>query len=86
MLDEVRIRDGDDQDGDGGHRREDDGQVLVRAERLVRLLGAVRGGRQAVRAEAHPGQEGDEGGVAEDLGIADVSRLADDGTAELLDA
>ena len=57
MLDDLGVGRRDDQDGQPGREREEDGEVLVVAEVLERLLGAVGAGRQPVRAESYPGEE-----------------------------
>src|SRR5688572_31402420 len=51
---------GDDEHREGHERRQRDGQIRMLAQGPERLLGAVGGGRKAVRAQAHPGQESHE--------------------------
>jgi hypothetical protein len=54
----------------------------VLAERAERLVRTVRRRRQAVGAEADPGEEGDERELVERLGIARVLRGTEEELAE----
>jgi hypothetical protein len=83
VLDQVRVGDGDDSDRDDGHRDDDNREMRVRAERLVSLLGAVGRRREAVRSQADPREDRDEGDVVEDVGIGDVARRTDDDAAKV---
>lgn len=49
----------------------------MRAQRLEGFLRAVAGGGQAVRAEAHPGEDGDEGELVEETMIRQVAGTTD---------
>ena len=60
---------------------EKDGEVGVGAEGPERLFRAVGRGREAVSAEADPGEEGDEAQLVEERGVPYVFRPADDGSA-----
>ena len=62
--------------------REEHREVVVPVEVAERLVGAVGGRRQAVGAEADPGEEGDEREVVKELGVAEVTRLAEQTLAE----
>ena len=48
------------------------------AQRLERLLGAVGRRREPVRAEADPGEEGDQRDVVEDARVVQVARLTEE--------
>jgi hypothetical protein len=60
LLDDAAVGGRDDDDRDPREGRQADGQVRVLAQRLEGFFRAVGGGRQSVRAQADPGQEGDE--------------------------
>src|SRR6195256_4139504 len=72
MLDDLGVGRRDDQDGQAGREGEEDGQVLVIAEVLERLLGAVGAGRQPVRAQSHPGEEGRQRERVEEVRVLEV--------------
>src|SRR5262245_55190715 len=78
MLDEVRVGDGDDEDGHGGHQDQEDGEVCVLAKRAERRLGAVGGRRESIRSQAYPCQESHKGDMVEDLRVREIAWLADD--------
>ncbi len=59
-LDDLAVAGRDDDDGRGDHEGEEHREVGVRAQRLERLLGTVRGGRQPVGAQPDPRQKGRE--------------------------
>jgi hypothetical protein len=77
VLDQQAVGERDDEDGRGRHKGQEDRQVDVVSEGLEGLLGAVRGGRQAVGAEPDPGQESDERDAVEDPRIHRILGLAD---------
>ena len=72
VLDDAAVGRRDDQDGEGGRSREKDGQVGVLAEVLEGLFRPVRGRREPVGAQPHPGEKGDQRDVAEEVGILQV--------------
>ena len=71
-LDDLRVAAGDDQDRRHRHHRDEDGEHRVLPEGEVRLFRTVARGGDPVRAQPHPGEEGDEGDVMEDLRIEQV--------------
>src|SRR5205085_5410175 len=84
MLDDLRVGGGDDEDGDPGREREEDGEVLVLAEVLEGLFRTVRAGGQAVRAEADPGEKGRQRERVKELRILDVLGTAQEDPLEAL--
>jgi hypothetical protein len=52
--------------------------MAVRPERAERVFRAVARGREAVRAQPDPRQEGRERDLVEDLGIEGIAALADE--------
>ena len=77
-LDDLRVRRRDDDDRQRRGDREEDGEVPVRPEGDEELLRAVARGREAVRSEAHPGEEGDERELVKDVGIERVAALPEE--------
>ena len=73
MLDDPRVGVRDDKDGERRGEGKKDGEVGVGPEGPERLFGAVGRGREAVRPEADPGQDGDEAQLVEERGIAYIS-------------
>ena len=78
LLDDAAVGGGDDEDGDCRGDRQGDGQVGVLAERKECLLRTVGGRGEAVRPQAHPGQEGDERHLVEVGRVGDVPGRAED--------
>src|SRR5581483_10550806 len=64
--------------GDRDREGEIQAQVGVAAERPERLLRAVAGGRDAVRAQPDPGEERDERDVVPGPGVEGIERLAEE--------
>ena len=58
QLDDLVVRERDDEDGDGRRDRQVQPEVRVVAERLERFFGTVGRRRESVGAETHPCQEG----------------------------
>jgi len=56
----------------GGRGGEEDSEIGVLAEVLEGFFRPVRRGGEAVGAEPHPGEEGDERDVTEEMGILEV--------------
>ncbi len=77
VLDDPGVGRGDDKDGEGRGQGQEDGQVGVAAESLESLLGTVGRGRRAVRAQADPGQERDQGQLVEEGRVLDVPGRAE---------
>ncbi len=75
-LDDLRVAPGDDEDGEHRGRRDEEGQDGVPPEGEVRLFRAVRGGGDPVRTQPHPGEEGDQGDVVEDLRVEQIAGSA----------
>ena len=82
MLDDPGVGVGNDKDGERRGEGEKDGEVRVGPEGPERLFGTVGRGREAVRPEADPGEDGDKAQLVEERGISYVSRRADYGMAE----
>ncbi len=80
-LDDLRIRHRDDEHRERRRQRQRHRQVGVRAERAERLVGAVRRRRQPVRAQADPGQQGDERDRVIRVRVADVAWRAEQAVA-----
>ena len=78
MLDDAAVGGRDDEDRERSRGSKEDGEICVLAQVLERFLGAVRGGRKAVRAEADPGEEGDERDVPEEMRVLQVLRTAEE--------
>ncbi len=76
-LDDLRVAPRDDEDGEHGGRRDEEGQDGVPPEGEVRLFRAVRGGGDPVRPQPHPGEEGDQGDVVEDLRVEEIPGSAE---------
>src|SRR5262249_4004647 len=74
-LDDLAVAGRDDEDRRRDHQGEDHGQVGVTPEGAEGLVRTVRGGGQAVRPEADPGEEGDERDVLEDARVRRIPRL-----------
>ena len=83
ILDDARVGVGDDEDRQGRGQGQEDGQVGVLAQDLESLFRAVGGGREAVGAEADPGQDRDQGELVEEGRILDVAGLPDQGPPDL---
>src|SRR5207253_7009542 len=84
VLDDLRVRGGNDEDGQPRGEREEDRQVLVLPEVLERLFRTVSGRAEPVGAEADPGEESCQRNVLEELGILDVLGTAEQGALESL--
>jgi hypothetical protein len=82
LLDNAAVRGGDDHNRQRHRHGNAERQVRVRAERLERLLRTVGRRREAVRAQAHPGQERDQRERVEDALFLYVARRAKDGPAQ----
>src|SRR5256885_5407505 len=76
VLDDAAVGGRDDEDRERGRCGKEDGEIRVLAQVLERFLRAVCRRREAVRAEADPGQEGDERDVPEKVRVLQVFRAA----------
>jgi len=68
---------GDEEDGARRGRRQDEGQKSVVSQGAEGLFRTVGGGGQSVGAQAHPGQERDQGDAVKDRFVLDVVRRAE---------
>ena len=75
---------GNDEDGERRGERETHRQVRVRAQRLERLLGAVRRRREAIGSQPHPGQERDQRQAMEHRAVGEIARLAEHDPADAM--
>ena len=75
-LDDLRVAPRDDEDGEHRGRRDEESENRVPPEGEVRLLRAVRGGGDPVGSQPHPGEEGDQGDVVEDLRVEQIAGSA----------
>ena len=71
-LDDLRVAARDDEDRRHRHHGDEDREDGVAAESEERLLRAVARGGDPVGAQPHPGEEGDEGNVVEDLRVEQI--------------
>ena len=78
QRDDLRIARADRDDRDDRGERHEQAQVRVPAERLERLLRAVAGRRQPVRAEAYPREERDQRELVEQVCLGQGLRSAED--------
>ena len=77
-LDELGVGRRDQDDRERGRDREEDREMRVVPEREERLFRAVRRGRETVRSEAHPREEGHERKLVEYLRIEGIPALAEE--------
>ena len=78
QFDDLRVAGADDDDGQHRGQRHEQAQVGVAFQRQKRLLRAVAGGRQAVRSQADPRQQGHERHVVENILVREVPCPAND--------
>jgi hypothetical protein len=82
QLDHLVVGEGDDEDRDRGGQRQVEAEVGVRAEGLESFFRTVGRGRQAVGAEADPGQEGGQGERMACFSLERVEGPAEEGGAQ----
>ena len=82
-LDHLVVGERDDEHRHRGGEREVQAELGVLAQGPKRLFGAVAGRRDSVRAEAHPGEKGDQRDVPSRLLVQGIERLAEQLLAQI---
>ena len=78
LLDDAPVGRGDDEDGAGRHHGQRQQQVGVLAEGAEGLVGAVGGRREAVGAQADPGEERHQRQAVEERAVGEAARPAEE--------